>query len=80
MSGRPSSYDPAIADIDIPESLIALERAAWAEQQAGALTVETAAAVQQAITEHAKAAKVSRYKVETAVKKLVRHPEPEPGA
>ncbi|WP_097934516.1 MULTISPECIES: hypothetical protein [unclassified Streptomyces] len=64
-----------MADIDIPEHLIALERAAWAEQQEGRLTVETAAAVQQAYTEHAKAAKVSRYEVERAVKKLVLHPE-----
>ncbi len=71
------TYDPAVADIDIPESLIALERTAWAEQQAGALTVETAAAVQQAYTEHAKAAQVSRYKVEQATKRIVRHPEPE---
>ncbi|MFD8407163.1 hypothetical protein ACFV1G_21060 [Streptomyces anulatus] len=69
-----------MADIDIPESLIELERKAWAEQQAGALTVATAAAVQKAYTEHAAAAKVSRYKVEQATKRLVRHPEPEPGA
>ncbi len=71
---------PAVADIDIPESLIALERTAWAEQQAGALTVETAAAVQQAYTEHAVAKGLSRYEVERATKRLVRHPEPEPGA
>ncbi|WP_098892283.1 hypothetical protein [Streptomyces sp. or3] len=69
-----------MADIDIPESLIALERTAWAEQQAGALTVETAAAVQQAYTEHAVAKGLSRYEVERATKRLVRHPEPEPGA
>ncbi|WP_406143787.1 hypothetical protein [Streptomyces anulatus] len=69
-----------MADIDIPESLIALERAAWAEQQAGALTVETAAAVQQAYTEHAVAKGLSRYEVERATKRLVRHPEPEPEA
>ncbi|MEV6437222.1 hypothetical protein [Streptomyces anulatus] len=65
-----------MADTDIPEFLIELERKAWAEQQAGALTVETAAAVQQAYTEHAASTGVSRYKVEQAVKKLVRHPEP----
>ncbi|MEV7491398.1 hypothetical protein AB0O08_11655 [Streptomyces anulatus] len=64
-----------MADIDIPESLIALERAAWAEQQAGALTVATAAAVQQAYTEHAAVTGVSRYEVERAAKRLVRHPE-----
>ncbi|MFD5901020.1 hypothetical protein ACFWHG_05910 [Streptomyces microflavus] len=64
-----------MADIDIPPHLIALESTAWAEQQAGALTVESAAAVQQAITEHAKAAKVSRYEVERELKRQVRHPE-----
>ncbi|WP_099129489.1 hypothetical protein [Streptomyces sp. ScaeMP-e48] len=64
-----------MADIDIPESLIELERAAWTEQQAGALTVATAAAVQQAITDHAAATSgASRYQVEAALKKLVRHP------
>lgn len=63
-----------MADIDIPPHLIALESTAWAEQQAGALTVESAAAVQQAITEHAKAAKVSRYEVERELKRQVRHP------
>lgn len=71
------TYDPAVADIDIPESLIALERTAWAEQQEGRLTVETAAAVQAAYTEHAVAKGLSRYEVERAVKKAVRHPEPE---
>lgn len=69
-----------MADIDLPETLIQLERTAWAEQQAGALTVESAAVVQQAITEHAKAAKVSRYEVERELKRRVRHPEPDPGA
>ncbi|MFB6424629.1 hypothetical protein ACFCXC_14735 [Streptomyces microflavus] len=64
-----------MADIVIPPHLIALESTAWAEQQAGALTVESAAAVQQAITEHAKAAKVSRYEVERELKRQVRHPE-----
>ncbi|WP_327333729.1 hypothetical protein [Streptomyces anulatus] len=64
-----------MADVDIPESLIALESAAWAEQQEGRLTVATAAAVQQAYTEHAAAAKVSRYEVEQATKRIVRHPE-----
>ncbi|MFE1329772.1 hypothetical protein ACFXAY_01545 [Streptomyces microflavus] len=69
-----------MAEIDIPESLVELERAAWAEQQAGALTVPTAAAVQQAITDHAVATRLSRYKVESAVKKLVRHPDPDSNA
>lgn len=66
-----------MADIDIPEHLIALERTAWAEQQAGALSLESAAAVQAAYTEHAAAAKVPRYTVEQATKRIVRHPEPE---
>lgn len=68
-----------MADIEIPESLIELERAAWAEQQAGALTVETAAAVQAAYTEHAAATDgVSRLELEMAVKQAVRHPADDP--
>ncbi|MGW6287350.1 hypothetical protein, partial [Streptomyces sp. NPDC055107] len=62
-----------LADIDIPQHLIDLETAAWAEQQAGALTLETAAAVQAAYREHAAAAGASRLALEMAVKKLVRH-------
>ncbi|MCI4045145.1 hypothetical protein [Streptomyces sp. TRM75563] len=71
-----------MADIDIPEHLIELESAAWAEQQAGALTVATAAAVQAAITAHAAATNgLGRYELECAVKKAVRHPADEqPGA
>ncbi|MET9923404.1 MULTISPECIES: hypothetical protein [unclassified Streptomyces] len=63
-----------MADIDIPPHLIELEAAAWAEQQAGALTVASATAVQTAITEHAIAKGVPRYELEMAVKKAVRHP------
>ncbi|MGW1223708.1 hypothetical protein ACWD6O_35000 [Streptomyces californicus] len=64
-----------MAEIDIPEHLIALERTAWAEQQAGALTVETAAAVQQAYTEHAAATEgLSRLALEMETKRAVRHP------
>ncbi|MGW9299438.1 hypothetical protein ACWHA3_01245 [Streptomyces cyaneofuscatus] len=63
-----------MAEIDIPPHLIELERTAWAEQEAGALTVPTAAAVQAAYTEHAVAKGVSRYELEAAVKKAVRHP------
>lgn len=62
--------------IELSDELIKLEEAAWAEQQAGALTVETAAAVQAAVTEHAAATGQSRYDVEAALKKQVRHPEP----
>ncbi|MEQ4610701.1 hypothetical protein ABMX48_31810 [Streptomyces cavourensis] len=68
---------PAVADIDIPEDLIELERAAWAEQQVGALTVETADAVQRAYREHAATAGVSRMELEMAVKRTVRHPADE---
>ncbi|MFF2226301.1 hypothetical protein ACFVV7_23635 [Streptomyces globisporus] len=64
-----------MADIDIPPHLIELERAAWAEQQAGALTLATASAVQAAYRGHAASARVSRLGLEMAVKKAVRHPE-----
>ncbi|WP_128818037.1 hypothetical protein [Streptomyces sp. S063] len=69
-----------MADTDIPESLIELERKAWAEQEAGALTVETAAAVQAAYTKHAAATGQSRYDLESTVKKIVRHPDPDEAA
>lgn len=63
--------------IELSDELIELERRAWAEIQAGALTVTTAEAVQAAITAHAEATGQPRYDVEAALKKLVRHPEPE---
>ncbi|MFD8820854.1 hypothetical protein ACFV1C_00545 [Streptomyces sp. NPDC059605] len=47
--------------IELSDELIELERAAWAEQQASALTVETAARVQAAVTAHAEATGQSRY-------------------
>ncbi|MEV5688996.1 hypothetical protein AB0L68_38470 [Streptomyces sp. NPDC052164] len=65
-----------MADVELTDELIALERAAWAERQEGRLTVATAAAVQQSIADHAKATGRDRYKVEHALKRLVRHPEP----
>ncbi|MEV8402567.1 hypothetical protein [Streptomyces niveus] len=61
--------------IELTDELIELERAAWAEQQAGALTVPTALAVQTAVTAHAKATEQSRYGVEQELKRVVRHPE-----
>ncbi|KAA6211784.1 hypothetical protein [Streptomyces filamentosus] len=61
--------------IELPDNLIKLEEAAWAEQQASALTVETEAAVQAAVTEHAQAIGESRFAVEAALKKKVRHPD-----
>jgi hypothetical protein len=62
--------------IELTPELMQLEERAWAEQQAGALTIETVLAVQQAITAHAEATGENRYEVERALKKKVRHPEP----
>jgi hypothetical protein len=64
-----------VSDIEFPDTLIALERAAWDEIQAGRLTVATATAVQDAITAHAEAAGLDRYTVEMGVKRAVRHAE-----
>lgn len=64
-------------EIKLSDELIQLERAAWAEQQENRLTVETAARVQAAITAHAEATGQSRYHVEAALKRHVRHPEPD---
>ncbi|MFJ3537072.1 hypothetical protein ACIPQA_16565 [Streptomyces sp. NPDC090109] len=61
--------------IKLSDELIKLETKAWEEIQAGALTVDTAQAVQAAISEHAKATGEDRFKVEAALKKKVRHPE-----
>lgn len=66
-----------MADIDFPDALIALERSAWTEIQEGRLTVPTALAVQQAVTAFAETAGQPRIDVEMALKKRVRHPEPE---
>ncbi|WP_107409892.1 hypothetical protein [Streptomyces luteocolor] len=63
--------------IELPDDLIALERSAWEEIQAGTLTVDTAAKVQAAIAAFAAESGESRLAVETELKKLVRHPEPE---
>ncbi|GAA3718378.1 hypothetical protein [Streptomyces tremellae] len=63
--------------IELTDELIELERRAWVEQQAGALTVDTAVAVQAAITAHAEATKQGRMAVEMALKKHVRHPDPD---
>ncbi|MBX9425410.1 hypothetical protein [Streptomyces lateritius] len=60
--------------IELSDELIQLEKAAWAEMQAGALTVETAAAVQAAVTAHAEATGENRYEVEMELKKQVRGP------
>ncbi|MFF8716147.1 hypothetical protein ACF07T_32650 [Streptomyces sp. NPDC015184] len=60
--------------IELTDELIALEEAAWAEQQENRLTVETAQAVQAAITAYAEAINKNRYEVEAALKKRIRHP------
>ncbi|MEV5680949.1 hypothetical protein [Streptomyces sp. NPDC052179] len=65
-----------MANIELTDELIALERTAWAEQQEGRLTVATAAAVQQAITDHATTTGQDRSKSRPPLKRLVRHPEP----
>lgn len=64
-----------MADIDFPDDLIELERSAWAEIQAGRLTIATAGAVQAAATEFAAKTGTGRYDVEMALKKAVRHVE-----
>jgi hypothetical protein len=66
-----------VATIDFPEDLIALERAAWEEIQAGRLTVATAAAVQERLTAFAADAGIDRYTAEMGLKKAVRHPAEE---
>ncbi|MFJ4925236.1 hypothetical protein [Streptomyces sp. NPDC088736] len=66
-----------MADIDFPDDLLALERSAWEQIQAGSLTVDTARAVQEAVTAFAAEAKLSRLDVEMALKRVVRHSETE---
>ncbi|MEU9606960.1 hypothetical protein [Streptomyces sp. NPDC048057] len=67
-----------MAEIALTDELVALEVRAWEEIQAGGLTLETAQAVQAAITAHAAASGQGRYEVEKALKVRVRHPvEPE---
>ncbi|MFE6103173.1 hypothetical protein ACFVQ4_24895 [Streptomyces laurentii] len=64
--------------IELTDELIELEEKAWSEIQAGALTVETAQAVQQGITALAVATGQARYDIEMELKKRVRRPEPPP--
>jgi hypothetical protein len=63
--------------IDFPDDLIAAERAAWQEIQAGALTVDTALAVHEGVSALAGATGLSRIDVEMELKRVVRHPQPE---
>ncbi|MFF9025742.1 hypothetical protein [Streptomyces eurythermus] len=72
---------------EIPDELITLERSAEQERaRLAGLTGddydaqlpgwrEASAAFQSAVTEHAATAQISRYELEQAVKKAVRHPE-----
>ncbi|WP_405888916.1 hypothetical protein OG762_37205 [Streptomyces sp. NBC_01136] len=62
-----------MATIDFPDDLIALERTAWAEIQAGRLTVDTARAVHEGIAKFAQESKLARLDVEMGLKKAVRH-------
>ncbi|MFJ9038031.1 hypothetical protein ACIRF8_15730 [Streptomyces sp. NPDC102406] len=64
-----------MATIDFPDNLIELERTAWTQIQAGALTVETAQAVQERITAFAAEAGMERLTVEMGLKRVVRHAE-----
>ena len=64
-----------MAIIDFPEDLIALETTAWEEIQAGALTVNTATAVQARLTAFAAEAGVDRHAAEMELKRIVRHGE-----
>lgn len=65
-----------MAAIDLPDTLLELERSAWAEIQRGELTVPTALAVHEATVAFAAEAKVARLDVEEQLKRQVRHPEP----
>lgn len=67
-----------MADIDYPEPLLDLERTAWQEIQQGVLTVDTAQAVQAAVTAFAAEGGHDRYTVEMGLKKAVRHAAPGP--
>ena len=66
-----------MADIDFPDNLIELERSAWEQIQARALTVDTARAVQDGINAFAEQAQLPRLDVEMGLKKIVRHPAAE---
>ncbi|MEU5974130.1 hypothetical protein [Streptomyces sp. NPDC047315] len=62
-----------MAEIALTDELVALETRAWEEIRAGRLTIETAQAVQAAITAHAAASGQGRYEVEKALKAQVRN-------
>ncbi|MFE2737249.1 hypothetical protein [Streptomyces sp. NPDC059349] len=67
-----------MADTEYPDDLIALERSAWEQIQAGTLTVETALAVREGIDKFVAERKaagggVRRMDVELGLKRLVRY-------
>ncbi|MCD9196093.1 hypothetical protein [Streptomyces albireticuli] len=80
------------SDLNIPNDLIELERTAEAAREGLAglegeawdaqliAWWEASVAALAAVTAHAEESSQSRYKLEMAVKKAVRHPEPEPDA
>jgi len=68
-----------VAHIDFPEDLIALETTAWEEIQAGALTVDTAAKVQERLTAFAAETGIDRHAAEMQLKRVVRHGAPVEG-
>lgn len=59
--------------IDFPAPLLDLETRAWQEIQAGRLSIDTATAVQTAVTAFAAEQGHDRYDVEMGLKKAVRH-------
>jgi hypothetical protein len=65
-----------VSDIEYPDTLIELETAAWAEIQAGRLTVATAQAVHQGIADFVAREDVTatRLDVEMGLKRTVRRP------
>jgi len=64
-----------VTTFDFPDHLLAAERAAWEAIQAGQLTPQHAAAVQDGVTAYAADTGTNRYTVEMALKRAVRHPE-----
>lgn len=63
--------------IELPDDLVALERSAWEEIQAGTLTVPTALAVHERTAAFAAESGQPRLDIEEQLKQQVRHPEPE---
>jgi hypothetical protein len=61
-----------VTAIDFPADLLALEARAWGEIQAGALTVETAQAVHEAVSAFAAEAGLRRIDVGLGLKEQVR--------